>query len=346
MALLANSYLDIADLCKRTDGRGRFADIIEVLMQENDIVRHAPAFECNNGTSHEHAIRTGLPSVAWGELYKGTPQSKSESQKVEDVTGFLEASSYVDKRLYDLAGPNGNALRLSEAKPFMEAMNQELATGIFYNDQASNPNRFTGLAARYNTLGGGGAGNQIIDAGGTGTDNTSFWFVTWGQHTTGLLYPEGTVAGINHEDKGEQRVLDDQGNPYYVLEDMWRAHIGLYVKDWRFNARVANIDVSNMVADPTNIDGSNNSIFHYLRKAAYKLQQRRKITGAGARGGTVCYCNRDVLEALEGVAFNTGANDSFVRLQWREVEGQEVLTYRGMPIYETDAIVNNEARVV
>jgi len=29
-----------------------------------------------------------------------------------------------------------------------------------------------------------------------------------------------------------------------------------------------------------------------------------------------------------------------------EIEGKEVLTYRGIPIRETDALVNTEARVV
>ena len=58
------------------------------------------------------------------------------------------------------------------------------------------------------------------------------------------------------------------------------------------------------------------------------------------------YCNRDVLEALDRLATNAGSSDNFTRLKPMEIQGEEVLTYRGIPIRETDALVNNEARVV
>jgi hypothetical protein len=60
----------------------------------------------------------------------------------------------------------------------------------------------------------------------------------------------------------------------------------------------------------------------------------------------VIYCNRDVLEALDALATNAGATDLFIRLTPQQIEGKEVLTYRGMPIRQTDAILNTEARVV
>jgi len=58
------------------------------------------------------------------------------------------------------------------------------------------------------------------------------------------------------------------------------------------------------------------------------------------------YCNRDVLEALDALATNAGASDSFVRLKPMEIEGKEVMAYRGIPIRESDAVLNTEARVV
>ncbi len=47
------------------------------------------------------------------------------------------------------------------------------------------------------------AGNaqNIIDAGGTGTDNTSIWLV-WGENTVHGIFPKGQKAGIQMEDKG------------------------------------------------------------------------------------------------------------------------------------------------
>lgn len=333
MATLGSTYLSLIDVMKRTEDGKQIAAVIELLKQSNPILDDAIAIECNMGTQHRHTIRTGLPSVSWGMLYKGVAQSKSTTQQVDDTTGFVEAMSSVDTRLLDLS-PNKGALRLSEATSFLEAMNQEMGTGIFYHDTATTPEKFKGLSARYGTKGGGGAGNQIIDAGGTGSDNTSLWIVTWGEQYTHLLYPKGTKAGIQREDMGKQRVLDASNNPYYVEEEKFTWHVGMAVKDWRYNARIANIDVSDMQAGSVDI-------YKWLRKAYYKLQSRRVAGGRQA-----IYCNRDVLECLDALATNKGTSDNFVRLTRKEIEGEEVVTYRGIPIRETDALLNTEARVV
>ena len=83
------------------------------------------------------------------------------------------------------------------------------------------------------------------------------------------------------------------------------------------------------------------ALYDFMRKAYYKLQNRRV-----AGGNIAIYCNRDVLEALDALATNAGASDSFIRLRPMEIEGKEVMTYRGIPIRETDAIINTEAQVV
>jgi len=337
MATLGSSYVDLIDVMKQQDPNGSIATVIELLKQTNPVLDDAIAMECNKGGSHLHTTRTGLPSVSWGALYKGITQSKSTTQQVEDTTGFLEGLATIDERLLKLS-KNKAAVRLNEAMSYIEAMNQEMATGIFYHDTATTPEKFKGLSARYSALGGGGSGNQIIDAGGIGTDNTSIWFVTWGDRFTHLLYPEGTQAGLQREDMGRQRVLDASNNPYYVEEEKFTWHVGCAVKDWRFNSRIANVDVSNMQAGSV-------ALYDFMRKAYYKLQSRLRRSDASG-GRQAIYCNRDVLEALDALSTNGGAADSFVRLKPAEIEGQEVMTYRGIPIRETDAILNTEARVV
>ena len=334
MATLSSTYLNLIDIHKQNDPRT--GEIIEVLKQQNPILDDAVAMECNMGATHRHGIRTGLPTPAWGRLYQGIPQSKSSVQQVDDTTGFLEARSGVDTRALELS-KNPAALRLGEAMSHLEAMNQEMATGMFYHDTATTPEKFKGLAARFSTLGGGGAGNQIIDAGGTGSDNTSIWFVTWGDHACHLLYPSGTKAGVDRQDKGEQRVTDENGNAYYVKEEVFRWHMGMAVKDWRYVVRIANIDTSELLAG--NVD-----IYKWMRLAYWKLQSRRKD---GKSSRIAIYANRDVLAALDGQATGFGAAaNQFLHVTPRELEGKEVLTYRGMPLRETDALLNTEARVV
>lgn len=332
MAVLGNSFVDLIDIYKQQDGMGQFVAVIEMLMEMNPILDDANAVECNKGTTHLHTVRTGLPDVTWGKLYQGIPNSKGRTAQVEDTTGFVEGLSTIDKRLLDLS-TNEGAVRLSEAQAYLEAMSNEVGSKVFYGNSASDPEEFMGLAPRFNSLAATN-GNQIIDAGGTGDDNTSIWLVTWGDNQTNLLYPKGTQAGVQREDMGKQRVLDASGNAYYAMEELFTWHIGLAVKDWRYVSRIANIDVSNM-------GGGSVKLYDFLRKAYYKLQNRR------VAGGKICmYCNRDVMEALDALATNAGAADSFVRLKTTEIEGKEIMTYRGIPIRESDALLNTEARVV
>ena len=332
MATLGNSFVDLIDVYKQQDGRGQFVPIIEMLMEMNPMTDDAIAVECNKGTTHLHTVRSGLPDVTWGKLYQGIPNSKGKTSQVEDTTGFVEGLSTIDKRLLALS-TNEGAVRLSEAKAYLEAMSNEVATKLIYGNSASDPEEFMGFAPRFNDLSAAN-GNQIIDGGGTGSDNTSIWFVTWGDNQCNMLFPKGTKAGVEREDMGEQRVLDGSGSAYYAKEEKFTWHVGLAVRDWRYVSRIANVDVSLMQAGSV-------ALYDFMRKAYYKLQNRR------VAGGKICiYCNRDVLESLDALATNAGASDNFVRLKPMEIEGKEVMTYRGIPIRETDAIINTEARVV
>jgi hypothetical protein len=343
MAGIGNSFLDLRDKYKQENPDGSIADVIDMLMQLNPMMEDAVAVACNNGTTHRHTVLTGYPDVAWGRLYKGIAQSKATREQVDDTTGFVEGLSTVDERLIELAGATGAALRLTEANAFLEAIANEVAATLIYGNDTSAPEEFMGLDARFNALTGADNSNQIVSAGGSGSDNTSVWFVTWADHACQMLYPEGTTAGVQRIDRGRQRVLDGASNPYYVLEEQFTQHCGLAVKDWRYVSRIFNIDVSNMQADPSDMQGdaSNNSLFKYMRQAYWKLQSRRQ-----PQGGKLCiYANRDVLEALDALSSNAGGTDNFVRLSTTEVEGKEVTTYRGIPLRETDAILNTESAI-
>jgi hypothetical protein len=344
MATIGASYLNIADML-RAEGDPR-GEVVEVLNRLSPVARNAFTVEANSGVTHRHSIRTGLPSVTWGRLYQGIPQSKSGRAMVQDTTGFVEGLSSVDSRLLEIS-PNAAAVRMAEGESFVEAMVQEAETGFFYHDVITTPEKFKGLFARYNTLGGGGAGNQIVDAGGTGSDNTSIAIVTWSEKATHFIHPQGTKGGIDRQDKGEQRVTDTNGNAYYVKEELFRWHLGVAVRDWRYNVRVANIDVSDMVAGSVDL-------YKWLRKAFYKLQgvyatSMRSGDGsingnASVEGRTVIYMNRGVLEALD--ATGTNASNGALMLKPMELEGRVVQSYRGIPIETTDALLNTESRVV
>ncbi len=98
--------------------------------------------------------------------------------------------------------------------------------------------------------------------------------------------------------------------------------------------RIANIDISDLQAGTT-------EIFNFFREAYYKLHQRITIGGQAS-----IYLNRDVLEALDRISNNQAVTDNFTRLRPMEVQGKEVLSYRDMPLRQTDALVNTEAQIL
>lgn len=334
MATIGNTYPSLIDLYKQKGGDGEVtATIIEMLSQINPITTDAIVLECNSGTTHKTVVRTGIPSGTWRKLYQGVQPQKSTNKQVEDSTGMLEAWSEVDSELVKLAGDGAGQFRLNEAQAFLQGMSNDMAETIFYGNEATEEASFTGLAPRFNDLSAENGG-QIIDAGGTGSDNTSIWMVVWGPNTVHGLYPKGTMAGLERQDLGEDTVTDGSGGKYRAFQEKFTWHMGLTVRDWRYVSRVANIDVSDMKAGTV-------KLYDFLRKAYYALYQRKV-----ANGRAVIYCNKDVMEALDSLATNAGTTDNFVRLRTTEIEGEQVMTYRGIPIREVDALMNTEARVV
>lgn len=338
MATIGSTYLDIIDVLKRSksDDKIQIAMVIEMLSQTNLMLKDAIAVECNLGTRHRTTLRTSLPTGAWGQLYKGVPASKSGTDQVEDTTGFYEQLSSVDTRLLKLAGSQEGAVRLSEAQAHLENISQQMQSAMIYANADLEPLKFTGLAPRFNSLSD-GTGGQIVDGGGAGSDNTSIWFLTYGERACHTIYPQGTQAGVQREDKGEQRVLDADGNPYYAKEEMFTQHNGLVVRDYRKVARIANIDISELAAG--NVD-----IYALLRKAFWKIN-RHRLPGEKR----AIYANADVLEAIDAAATPTmssvqasGTTGSVVRLRREEQDGEEVMIYRGIPFRQVDAILNTE----
>jgi hypothetical protein len=340
MATIGSYYPTLID-ANKASAEGQ---VIELLSQQNPILDDAMAVECNMDAVHRHMVRTGLPSVSWGRLYQGIKQGKGTMQQVDDTTGFLHARSEIDVRLLKLA-PDKAKARLVDTMPFIESLSQEMASGLFYHDTATTPEKFRGLSARYAAFNSNmpnvaqpNIANQVINGGGAGSDNTSIWFVTWGDHATHLLYPKGSKAGVEIEDKGEVRVLDANGDPYYAKEVLYTWHLGTAVKDWRYNARIANIDVSDMLAGTVDL-------WALMRKGYYRLQSRRQ----NAQSSRIAiYMNKDVLEVLDAQSSDRGltaGQTNATHLTTQFVEGQEVKFYRGIPIKETDAILNTEAAV-
>jgi len=328
MATVGTLSLTLADHAKRTNDR-KIQTVVEILNKHNDVLQSILWREANQKTGHKTTVRSGLPSATWRMLYQSVQPTKSTTVQVTDTIGGLETYSQTDVALADLEG-NRKAFLLSENVAFIEGLAQQMATAIFYANTDTDPEQILGLSPRYNSLSATNGG-QIIDGGGTGSDNTSIWMTTWGDRYNQGLFPRGSKAGLMATDKGQ--VTEGVSSTGYM--EMYRTHYkwqaGLSVRDWRYNVRIANIDVT----DLTKAAASGADLVDLLIQAAYVHEN-------SDAPNTVIFCNKTIKSFLHRQL----RNDSNMNLSYGKDEfGREVLMFMGIPIRRCDALVNTEATV-
>ena len=330
MPALAAKNPTLLDVAKRLDPDGKIAAIVEILNATNPVLDDLTFVEGNLPTGHRTTIRTGLPTPTWRKLYGGVQPTKSTTVQVTDSCGMLEAYAEVDKALADLNG-NTAAFRLSEDAAHIEAMGQEMASTLFYGNEGTEPEAFTGLAPRYNSKSAQNADN-IIDAGGTGSDNTSIWLCVWGPQTGFGIYPKGSTAGLQMTDKGQVTVenVDGNGGRMEAYRTHYRWDAGLTIRDWRYFVRIANIDVSDL-----------DTVANTKKIIEWMIQASERIPELG-KGRAAFYMNRRLREKLRLGILEKISNN----LTWETVSGERVMTFDDIPVRRCDALVNTEARVV
>lgn len=333
MTALATTHPTLREVATRLDPDGSIAKITELLEQTNEVLLSMSWEEGNLPTGHRTTIRTGLPAPTWRKLYGGVQPARSTTAQVTDATGMLEAYAEVDKALADLNG-NTAEFRLSEDRAFLEGMNQEMARTLFYGNEGTQPEAFTGFAPRFNTrVGAGNAENIISMPSPAGTDNTSVWLVVWGSNTVHGIYPKGSSAGLSVEDKGQVTVenIDGNGGRMEAYRTHYKWNCGLTVRDWRFVVRVANIRTSTL----THNAAAGADIINLMTQAL------EMVPNLGM-GRPAFYCNRLVRSFLRQ---QTVARVAASTLSMEMVAGKRVLTFGEVPVYRTDAILSTEAVV-
>ena len=332
MATLGSLVLTLADWAKRIDPDGKTPDIVELLSMTNEILPDMLFQEGNLPIGHRVTVRTGLPTVAWRLLNQGVQPSKSTTAQIDESCGMLEAWSEVDKDLAELNG-NTDAFRLGEALAFVEAMNQEMASTLFYGNSGTAPEEFTGLSVRYSSTSAAN-GKNIVLGGGSGSDNSSIWLVLWGPQTLFGLFPKGSKAGLIHDNLGLVTVETTAGvggSRMRAYQDRWQWKLGLALKDWRYVVRIPNIDISALIAKSSAAD-----LTELMIKATHRIINM-------GMGRPVFYMNRTVFQMLDIQRRDEVASGG--QLSYDVVDGKRIPTFRGIPIRICDALLETEALV-
>jgi hypothetical protein len=317
----------ILDVAKRMTGDGNLDKIVEMMNQTNEILTDMTMLEGNLPTGNVSTVRTGLPKVAWRVFNDGVEPSKSATAQATDTCGMLEAYAVVDRELAKIAN-NAKEFRLQEDRAFLEAMNQEMASTLFYGSKAM-PEKFVGLTPRYSDKTA-KSGENIIDAGGTGANLTSIWLVVWSPNTVHGIYPKGSKVGFEMEDDGVVDVTTTEGKKYKAYQTHYQWKNGLTVRDWRYVVRIANIDVTKLKKDAS----AGADLIDLM------IDAEEKVPNLGM-GRPVWYMNKTVRGFLrkqlnEGHKYQTAAG---------EEPGKITVDFNGTPVRRTDALIIGEQQV-
>lgn len=334
MTTLATTSPTLLDLARATDPDGSIANIAEILNETNEVLDDIPWKEGNLPTGHRASIRAGIPEPTWRKLYGGVQPTKATQVQVTDACGMMEAYGEVDKALVDLSG-NPMAFRLSEDKAHIEGMSQEFSSTLFYGNETTEPEAFTGFSPRFNSQSAANGCNILTSAATPdNTDNSSIWLIVWGDNVHGI-YPKGSKAGLQQKDLGEQRIGTPTTGYYQGLVTHYRWDCGLHVKDWRYVVRI-NIDEEDLVkgaaTGPDLID---------LMSQAIDL-----VPNINA-GRPVFYTNRTVRGFIRRQIMNKTVNSTLSIEQLTRPNGANIRSpmFDGIPIRRCDALLSNESGI-
>ena len=337
MATIGGTVFTLSDFAQRLDPDGSVPDIAELLNEKNEVLSDMLWVEGNLPTGMRTTQRTGLPNVAFRQLNTGVTPSKSTVGQMDDACCILEAWSVIDEKLAQLNG-NVNALRLSEAKPFLEAMNQQFTQTLFYGNTAANPERFLGFAPRFGAISGATNAQNIISGGGSGGSvQASVWLVGWGEDTCCGIFPKGTKAGLTHEDYGLQTVQTAAaGAAVGMTSGFMRAYQdrfvwepGLALRDWRYVVRIPNISITALTTNTSPAD-----IISLMSRSLDRIPSLKGCT-------PVFYMNRTVYSFLRLQGLGKSANAVTVQPALNQFE----LGFEGVPIRRCDQLLNTEAQI-
>ena len=332
MAILESGIPTLLDVSTRFTADGKPLPVAELLNKTNPAFSDIPFMEANSALGHQTSARQALPATALRRINGGVKPTKSQFGNIVESMGLFSALGQVDSKLVDLAGDKA-AFRASENKGHIESMGQRFFQSMFYGDPLVTPEDFLGLAPRLASLGSSLVANQILDAGGNDTDLTSIYLVGWGEGSVMGIYPKGTQAGIVHKDMGEELVDDPSqvGAKYPALRDWFELDAGISVQDYRNVVRIANIDLSNLTFNAAT--GAN-----LISLMVMAVEMMNNPDGLNP----VFYGPRKVMAYLRQQI----TNKANVWLSTKEVAGQHVTAFDGIPFRRVDSILLNESRVV
>ena len=288
----------------------------------------------NDGFGDRGKVVTSYPEGQLRAFNEGWDAEKAHGADVRYKAAMVRSRSEVDRDLYNTRKPAERASwRLRQDEAFMRGLARTAVKKVFYGDPSQDSRDCIGLA-NIVTPENAAFKDRIINAGGsTANKQTSIWLVNWDPASMYCFYPEnGSDAGLQIENMGEQYAFDKNGKRYIALISEFAWNLGVAAYDTEKVVRVANIDTTKLSIDSKK-SGSPNLID--------LMTQALEMLPDDATGRCAFYLN----DNLRSVLRRQIVNKDNVELSMDEVAGRKVLTFGGVPVHRvgTDVIPNTEA---
>ena len=311
-------------------------DIVDLALESNPIAGHFVVTTANNGVNNTTTIRTGFPDGTWVGYYDGVQPTKGTKKQVTDSAGKLKHLIQVDADLIEESGDEAAEMG-DEAFSHAEAMTQEVCECFFYGNTKVNGKKFNGLGPIYSELCTDTSTNKEAAYYTLGAKRStspdashlrSIWLIGWGRMGTHLFAPKGTTLGLQRGPVTERRADMGDGKSLRVKEQEFKWTVGLTVKDFRCNVRIANIEKNNLAALDLDLG-------EYMLKA---VARARKV-GVSQK----FYMSPDVYEWLCVKARKDKIENGF--FSFKDYEGELLLHFQGIPIFKLDCLETDETAV-
>jgi hypothetical protein len=335
MPYAPGTALTLADMAKEfPNGAGSSVHLINILSKKNALFDDMLFVPTNKDDAYLFNALYGLPNVTYRSLYEGVVASRSSRKQVQESCTLFEEVAEIDKELINIA-PDKGLYRAQEASAALESVANRVSRELWYGSKAADYRAVMGLSERYSKLSNPDISELIIDAGGTGNVNSSIWLVGWGERTFHAIYPKNTRAGLEHTmgDKPIDLIDPVNNGTYEGYRDRVKYRFGIALEDYRFVARICNIDVPKLATFETGSDVSA-KLLTLINQLTHRVHN---LTGARF----AFYMNRDVAEAYEQQLM---AKQNLA-LTIDAATGKIVPSYKGIPIKVDDNILSTEERV-
>lgn len=275
---------------------GKLTEVVKILDQNNPILHDAVTIESNSDNGHHFAVQNGLSEVEWRKAYEGVKVTKGSITMVHRGYGRASCVSEVDVAVAEKGGKVAE-VRAMMAREHLDRMAEEQANKILYGSLQENESTFTGLADTYGVLSGAPIAKNVVSNAASTTDvakYSSIYLVGWGKGKIFTFFPKGTQAGIkiyDYSKNGPTPLIDpENGGTFPGYKEQFEMLMGLCVQDWRYGARVCNIDVEDLRTNDA--DGAKKvKLYEDFMAALGKIKNLNNVK-------LICYASREVKDLL------------------------------------------------